>query len=523
MWLYADIKALADIPRHYARTQPNKTALIDPLGARTFAELDRSSNRLANVILACGVEPGAHIGFLGKNSARYFEALFAAGKAGCALAPLNWRLSGPELQLVIDDARCPLILVDKEFASQLSIVSSRCDTKVRCIGFDSTSSEPHELDELMQRASDSDPQQPVDPESTAVLMYTSGTTGKPKGVMLSHRGLNYMRLCEHLEPALQWHADDVMLMAMPNFHLVGTGLSVQSLYNGSTVSILPALDPGKTLETIRRDRPTICALVPTAIQMLLDHPDAARTDFSSLRLVMYAGSPINVALLRRALAEMKCKFMQFYGATESSGAVTLLRPEQHDLTNEPQLKACGTPLPFIDVKIVDGNGQEVPQGATGEFVIRAPSMFTGYWNQPTATAEVLHDGWYRTGDAGFRDANGLLYIVDRVKDMIVTGGENVYSGEVEQALYKHPGVRVAAVIGVPHERWGEQVTAIVVRAENSSVSAEELITHCRSLIAAYKVPKSVHFTTALPMTATGKVLKRAVREQFTANGLEAPA
>ncbi|MET0987138.1 MAG: AMP-binding protein, partial [Steroidobacteraceae bacterium] len=238
MWLYAEIKTLADIPRHYARTQPKKVALIDPLGARTFAELDRASNRLANAILACGIEPGSHIGFLGKNSARYFETLFAAGKAGCALAPINWRLSEAELQLVIDDAKCPLILVDKEFSASLAGVRAGCATSVRCVQFDSTSSEPQELDELLQHVSDGDPHRPLAPEATAVLMYTSGTTGKPKGVMLSHQGFSYMRLCEHLEPALRWHPDDVMLMAMPNFHLVGTGLSVQSLYNGSTVSIL---------------------------------------------------------------------------------------------------------------------------------------------------------------------------------------------------------------------------------------------------------------------------------------------
>jgi acyl-CoA synthetase (AMP-forming)/AMP-acid ligase II len=304
-----------------------------------------------------------------------------------------------------------------------------------------------------------------------------------------------------------------MLTVMPVFHLVGTGLSVQALYNGATVSVLPALDAGKLLQIVARDRPTICALVPTAIQMILDHPDSKSADFSSLRLVMYAGSAISSALLQRALREMKCQFMQFYGATESSGAITLLRPEQHDLNNEARLRSCGTPLPLIEVKIAGADGNELPQGSTGEFWIRAPSLFGGYWNQPEATAAVMRNGWYRTGDAGYRDTDGLLYIVDRVKDMIITGGENVYSAEVEQALAKHAAVKQCAVIGLPDAKWGEKVTAVIVQAPGVTVTADEVIAHCRSLIAGYKVPKEVKFVEALPMTATGKVLKRAVRDQ----------
>jgi acyl-CoA synthetase (AMP-forming)/AMP-acid ligase II len=274
------------------------------------------------------------------------------------------------------------------------------------------------------------------------------------------------------------------------------------------------MDAGRLLQIIARDRPTICPLVPTAIQMVLDHPDAAGADFSSLRLVMYAGAPIGSQLLKRAMREMKCQFMQFYGATETSGAATLLRPEQHEVDNEARLRSCGTPLPLIEIRIVDAAGAEVPAGANGEFLIRSPALFEGYWNQPEATAAVLQDGWYRSGDAGFRDAEGLYYIVDRVKDMIVSGGENIYSAEVEQALQKHPAVRMSAVVGTPDQRWGEKVTAVVVLAPGAAASAEELIAHCRTHIAGYKVPKAVEFVEALPMTATGKILKRAVRDRY---------
>lgn len=516
MWLYDKVRTLGDIPRHYGKVKPDSVALIDGLGSQTWRQLDQGSNHIANALAANGVKPGAHVGFLGKNSSRYFELLFGCNKIGAALAPLNWRLSAVELGQIIDDAQCAFVFVDREFAGLLEGARAHCSGHIRAIEFCSTEAGGTDYDRWLEGSSAQDPELEIDRDSTALLMYTSGTTGKAKGVQLLHRCFHYMRLCEHLEPAYEWREGDVMLTVMPVFHLVGSGLSIQALYNGAAVSTLPALEPAKLLQLIVRDKPAICALVPTAIQMVLDHPDAKTTDFSSLRLVMYAGSAISSALLQRAISEMKCRFMQFYGATESSGALTLLRPEQHDADNEARLRSCGTPLPLIEFRIVDSDGQDVPPGATGEFWVRSPSLFGGYWNQPEATAAVMQDGWYRTGDAGLRDADGLLYIVDRVKDMIITGGENVYSAEVEQALAKHPCVRQCAVIGLPDPKWGERVTAVIVRTPGSSATAEEVILHCRSLIAGYKVPKEVRFVDTLPMTATGKILKRAVRDLMKA-------
>ncbi|TDU26872.1 fatty-acyl-CoA synthase [Panacagrimonas perspica] len=515
MWLHYEIKNLGDIPRHYARTKADQPALIDGLGRRSWKQLDDLSNRIANGLIGAGIQPGAHIGFFGKNSARYFELLFGINKAGAGIVPLNWRLAAPEVAVVIDDAQCALVFVDREFVDVLAAVEKLCKRKFKTIVFDSTRADAAEFENWLGESTAQDPDLRIHPGDTAMLIYTSGTTGKPKGVQLTHGGLNAMRLCEHLEPAYEWREGDVMLTVMPVFHLVGTGLSVQALYNGAAVSLLPALEPGNMLKLIARDRPTICALVPTAIQLVLDHPDSKTADFSSLRLVMYAGSAISSTLLKRALEEMKCRFMQFYGATESSGAMTLLRPEQHDVNNEARLRSCGTPLPLIEIKIVDQEGNEVAPGSNGEFWARMPNMFGGYWNQPEATAAVMKDGWYKTGDAGFRDKDGLLYIVDRVKDMIITGGENVYSAEVEQALAKHPAIRQCAVIGLPDAKWGERVTAVIIPAPGATLTQEEVIAHCRSLIAGYKVPKEVRFVEAFPMTATGKILKRSVREQMT--------
>ena len=512
MWLHADIKSLPDIVRHQARTLPEKTALIEGSRRLSFRELDRSTNRIAHAVALHGAGPGRVVAFVGKNSIPFFEVLFGAGKAGCTVLPLNWRLATAELIPIADDAQPVLVFVDKEFRPAMDAVLAGVAKPFQIVEFDSTAAGDSGLMAWCGDAPAEDPAVAVDPLSIALLMYTSGTTGRAKGVEMSHQGLSYMRLCESLEPEFQWRADDALLMAMPNFHLLGTSLPVQSLYNGSTVSILPLLEPGKLLALVQRDRPTILVLAPTVIQMLLDHPAARDTDLSSVRLTMYAGSAINAQLLKRAIVEMKCQFMQFYGATETLGAVTILRPDQHDLVNEEKLKSCGTPLPLIELKVVDADGNEVPDGEIGEFTIRSPALFVGYRNQPEATAAVLQRGWYRTGDAGYRDKDGLLYIVDRVKDMIVSGGENVYSAEVEQTLQKHPAVAMSAVIGVPDEKWGERVAAIVVLKKDSTATADEIKLHCRSLIAGYKVPKEIRFADALPISPTGKILKRLLRD-----------
>lgn len=514
MWLHTEITSLADIPRHYARTAGDRVALMSATRKMSWRELDLASNRLANLLIARGVPPGGIVAFFGKNSIEYFIAIFGANKAGCALLPLNWRLAAPEQAAVLQDARPQTILVDAEYAEALRQAIEAGAPPAASIAFDSAGAQDTELADGLAQCSDADPRLAIRPEDTALLLYTSGTTGQPKGVQLTHGGLNYMRLCEHLEPSLAWRPDDIMMLVMPNFHMVGTGLSLQGLYNGVPLTILPAFEAGSVLAAIERDKATVCCLVPTTIQMLIDHPDAAKADLSSLRLIMYAGSPITAGLLGRAIQTIHCDFMQFYGATESGGAITLLRPEQHDLAAEKKLKSCGSPVPLIEVKVVSPSGDTLPDGKVGEFLVRSPTLFKGYLNKPELTRAAFSDGWYMTGDAGYRDQDGLLYLVDRTKDMIITGGENVYSTEVESAISKHPGVSQVAVIGLPDSQWGERVVAIVVPAADACPTAEDIIAHCRRLIAAYKAPKQVVFANHLPMTPSGKILKATLRKQF---------
>jgi acyl-CoA synthetase (AMP-forming)/AMP-acid ligase II len=514
-WRFAEIKYTPDIVRYWGSNRPNKIALIEGSATRTYAELDCNSNQIANCLVQGGVQRGAHIGYLGKNSIELFEIWFGAGKAGCALAAFNWRCSADELVAIIDDAQPALVFVSEEFLELIKAVESRCLNRFEIVAFKPSSSAGHGgLSAWFESAATSDPRVTLTASDIALLSYTSGTTGQPKGVMASQEAFGYSHLCGVLEPALAWRDDDIMLMSMPNFHLAGSWVSIAALYHGATLSILGAFEPAAFLEVLRRDRPTIAPLVPAAIQFLLNLPNVGPQDFSSLRTVMYFGSPIGVETATRAIKVFGCEFHQFYGATEA-WFISILRHDQHFSGTPGRLSSCGMPLPLTSVRIVDKSQNEAPLGVVGEVYVRSPMMFAGYWNRTEATAEVLRDGWYRTGDLARRDEQGFIYLVDRAKDMIISGGENIYSTEVEQALQKLPGVQMCAVVGLPDEKWGERVVAAIVCDPAANLSQDRVIAHCHALIARYKAPKQIEFVDALPLTPTGKVKKGALRAQLS--------
>lgn len=510
MWVFPEIRILGDFPAYWARHDGQRPALKTADRTVSFAAFEATANRVAQFVTAQSLLPDQGVGFMGKNSFDFYFALFGCAKTRNDLVIFNWRLSIAELAMQIADSLVPVALVEREFAAVWNEACALIEMPPRTIWIDDDNSLEAQVVDLPATA----PVVAIGLDDPAFRLYTSGTTGKPKGVMLSHGGINNMRLCEHLEPAYNWLDGDSFINPLPNFHLLHIGIALQCLYNGVSITIVRQFNPQQILGDIAALKPSLLTLTPTMLQMLLDHPDAAATDFSSLRLVLYAGSPISLGLIKRAIAAMPCQFMQFYGSTEAGGASAILRPDEHDLEDEAKLQSCGRPLPLIAFRIVDAEGNDVPVGEPGELLIRQPSITTGYWRQPETTAAVLKDGWYRSGDIARRDAEGLYYIVDRAKDMIVSGGENIYSAEIENIISTHPAVAGVAVIGVPDQRWGEAVKAIVIIRAEAVIEEAELISFCRGQLAGYKVPKSVDFVEAFPLVPSGKVSKKDLRTRY---------
>ncbi|MCV7298379.1 long-chain-fatty-acid--CoA ligase [Mycobacterium barrassiae] len=509
----ADITTIADIVRVHARNRPDATALI--VGDRTisFAELDARSSQAAQAFRAAGIGFGDRVAFIEKNGAEFFEVAFGLFKLGAVGMPVNWRLAPPEMLHILEDSGATVVVVGSEFFDHLEAVEGQLTT-VRTIVAVGAHGRWPDFDDWIAEYPYEDPGVTTESDDIAFLMYTSGTTGLPKGVMLSSG--NY--LCKATGIAKEWRfsADSVSLAVMPMFHMAGSGWVLVGLYEGATTVVLRDVDPVAILDSIVRHRITNLLLVPAVIQMMLAAPGVEDADFSSVRAIVYGASPITDDVLVRGLERFKCELLQVYGMTETTGSVTQL--DEHDPIGRPHLlRSCGKPFPWVEVRIVDDQGRDVPVGTIGEVWTRSAQNMLGYWNNPAATAATItDDGWLKTGDAGYVDRDGFIYLHDRKKDMIVSGGENVYPIEVENALMTHPGVDDVAVVGVPDDKWGEAVKAIVVAAAGNAPTEAELIAYARERLAGFKLPKSVDFVEVLPRNPSGKLLKRELREPYWA-------
>ncbi len=497
--------------------RPDKAALRFAGRTCSFREYAERVARLAGTLQALGMQTGDRVAMLALNSARYLEYQMAVPWGGGVLNPCNIRWSAAEILYSLEDSGSTILLVDETFRSLAEQIRDQAKSlrEVIYCGDGALPAGMLGYEGLIDAASPV-PDAARRDEDLAGIFYTGGTTGFPKGVMLSHTNMCSSGLAlhaEHLAPP-----DGCYLHAAPMFHLADMGLATPHWFEGNTHSIIPMFSPEGVLNAIESDHVTHILLVPTMIQMLVDHPAMREPrDLSSLKCIAYGASPISEAVLNCAIdAFPGVDFVQAYGMTELSPLATLNPARNHTAEGRKlgKLRSAGRASYCMEVRIVDADGTEAPRGTVGEVAVRGPNVMQGYWNKPELTAAAVRDGWMHTGDDAYTGDDGYIFVVDRLKDMIISGGENIYSAEVENAITQHPAVAACAVIGIPSEEWGEAVHAALVLKPGQDIRTEDLILHCKTLIANYKCPRSVAIVDALPLSGAGKVLKTKLREPF---------
>ena len=496
--------------RSHASERGEKTALRDDSSSLSYAMLERRARQVARGLMAAGVGPGDRVCYLGKNTLAYFEYFLGAVKLGAVTVPVNWRLAPPELAYLFRNSHPKMALVEEPFETVASTAAPELDRLV--IG-----GERDTYAAWRDRQADEDLPPVSDWNQPLLQMYTSGTTGRAKGAVLTHRNLFGLRERQSaIAEWFGWSSRDISLIAMPAAHVSGTGWAIWTLQHGATGVVVREFDPHKVLTQLLEHRINKVMMVPTAMQIAVRHPEARGADFSFLQYIYYGGAPLPQALLEECVEVFGCGFVQMYGMTETAGTIVALAPEDHDPARGARMRSVGKPLEGVELKIVNEAGETLPPGTTGEIVTRSSGNMQGYFEMPEATAETVDgEGWLRTGDAGYLDADGYLFLQDRVKDMIISGGENIYPAEVENAIYGHPAVAEVAVIGVPDEKWGESVKAMIVPVAGAVRNDEDVIAWAAARIARYKLPKSIDWVSSLPRNHTGKVLRRVLRDSFS--------
>ena len=511
-----DAATLADVVRAQGKSRSDTLCFVFEGRTTTFSEFDRHTSQVANGLVALGVKPTERIAYLGKNSDIYFELLLGAVKAKVVMTPVNWRLAGPEIAFIVEDCKAAILFVGPELIDQVRGLQTQIPSVRLVMTTEGGAPDWNDFRAWRDAQSDVDPMIPLASSDVALQLYTSGTTGKPKGAMLAHANfLSLVGANQDEKPDWnKWTDSDVSLVAMPVFHIGGSGWGLSGMYHGAKGVVAREFDPTKVLDFFEQFAITKLFMVPAAMQFVVRQPRAKEVDFSKLKYMLYGASPIPAALLKECIAVFGCGFVQLYGMTETTGTIVALPPEDH-IEGLERMKSAGKALPGIEIAIIDADGKPLPARAVGEIATRSGSNMVGYWNLPEASAKTLgKDGWLRTGDAGYLDEDGYLYIHDRIKDMIISGGENIYPAEVESAICDHPDVAEVAVVGVPDDQWGEAVKAVVVMKPGKHASSTDIMRFTRERIAGFKTPKSVDFIDALPRNASGKILRRSLRDPY---------
>ncbi|WP_326559983.1 long-chain-fatty-acid--CoA ligase [Micromonospora sp. NBC_01796] len=507
-------QTLQDSVGRHAADRPDHPAVVAGPTVIGYGELHRRGGRTATALAGAGIGPGSRVAHFGRDSELYYELLLGCARLGAVLVPIDWRLTGPEVDHVLRDSGSELVFVEPRLTGVVAGIAAGLPRLRATVPLAETE---------YARWRDTDHPAPdpgavaADRDTPVLQVYTSGTTGAPKGVVLAQRTFFAITglLAEHGLDWIDWRVDDRSLVALPGFHIGGIWWLTQGLNAGITNVVLPVFDSERAVELIRELGITTTCLVPAMLRLVVDEPGVTPADFGSVRKVVYGGSPISEALLRRCLDMFNCEMVQIYGLTETGNTAVCLPPAEHRLDGT-RLAAAGRPYPGVGLRVVDGDGADLPTGAIGQVLLRTPARMVEYWNQPEKTAATLVDGWIHTGDAGYLDDEGYLFIRDRINDTIIVGGENVYPAEVENAISGHPAVVEAAVVGAPDPTWGERICAFVVLRAGQGLTAPELTAFLRERLAQFKIPTSVEFVDTVPRTPSGKILRRALRDRLWA-------
>ena len=498
--------SVSDLLTRRAKLSPNKLAVVCENVRRTFKEANERANQLAAAMKSIGIEKGDRVGIMALNESEFVDVFFGLGKIGAIMVPINFRLAGPEVKYILENADTKILIFSKEFQETIDGYRDILSAEKYFVISDDTPDWADSYESFISPHTTDEPELEGFDDDTVAILYTSGTTGKPKGAELTHSSMFWVAVTMG---ATLGGVGDKALVTLPLFHIGALAFFPLCVHTGKSMVFMRAFDPQLFLKIMEKEKITFMGIVPVMLMFIRSIPDYDKYDWSSIKLILVYASPVPDSLIKEYAAS-GIEVRQLYGMTEVSGPGTVIDSENA----LKRVGSCGQPFFHTDIRIIDDNGNDVPPGVHGEIIMKSPNNMKGYWNRPEANKETIRDGWIYSGDIAKMDEDGFIYIMDRKKDMIISGGENIYPAEIEDTLLTHPKIADAAVIGYPHEKWQEAVKAIITPKPDETITEEELIEWCQDKLGKFKIPKMVVIVDSIPRTPTGKVLKRDLRDIY---------